>query len=252
MLVVLIVASALAAAPALAAPEKPELEVSYRARESLSVRGFLNPKAEGEEGTYEFFYKEGSSCEGGRTTPRGLSFQFEHEEVSEKLPGLEPGTEYTVCLLVRNLKGETNKSAPVTVRTTTRTEVPEAPKTEAEGGVSNTGATLEGVVNPKSSVPVTWFFEYNKGSSCTGGGRTPAQPSEALELQAQTVQVGVGGLESGKEYSYCLVARNEEGQEAAGAPQSFTTTALAPSVSEESVLSVNSSRLSRKGSVRRV
>jgi hypothetical protein len=234
-------------------PEVPLLEVSYRTTGSLEVRGFLDPKAPGEAGSYEFLYKQSSSeCTGGKAKAGGLSFGSEREEVIGKLSELEPGSEYTVCLVAHNLFGETGKSAPLTVKTTVRSEVPEAPRTVEEAGqVSNTQATLEGVVNPRSSIPVRWFFEYAAGSSCKGGHVTTPQPSkEPQELEERGVRredrvsTRVLGLVPNTKYTFCLLARNEAEETSVLGPAdeaSFTTTASAPVVGGESALKVASS-----------
>ena len=115
----------LLAAPALAAaPEAPEtLNPGPVDATEATLHGILNPNATApsEAGTYEFLYKKASpTCEGESKAPAspGVSLGIEHEAVSEPVQGLTRDTEYTVCLLARNSKGEATVGPPVTFTTT--------------------------------------------------------------------------------------------------------------------------------------
>jgi hypothetical protein len=234
-----------------ASPEAPELKVTYRWNKGATLKGVLNPHKRGEEGIYEFLYGEGAQCEGGHVIEGGISFGFPGEEVDQELAELEPGTEYTVCLLAHNLLGETSKSPPVSFRTTSPSELPEAPKAEPASGVSDSTATLEGVLNPQSAIPIRWFFRYAKGPSCSGSEADttalvpPSEVSIANEEvtpvpRKEPVSASVSGLKRGMQYTYCLIAVNEEAEELSSAPVSFTTAAVGPAIGEESFSDVGS------------
>jgi DNA-binding beta-propeller fold protein YncE len=117
---------AFTAAPALAAaPEEPSgvTVLAPVGATTASVEGFLSPKAEGHPGSYEFLYNKASSgeCKNGAHAPEspGMMLGFEDERVGETLRGLEPSTEYMVCLLARNPKGE-ESVGPATAFTTAK------------------------------------------------------------------------------------------------------------------------------------
>ena len=101
---------------------------------------------------------------------------------------------------------------------------PEAPITEAPREVRSTTAVLQGMVDPLAPATVSWFFEYRKGSVCTGGSATPMEGPE--EVEARPVAAGVEGLLANTEYTGCLVAEDGGGQ-TAGSPVHFVT-ALPP------------------------
>jgi hypothetical protein len=121
-------------------------------------------------------------------------------------------------------------------------EAPEAPLTKEVTEISNTSATVRGVLDPLASetLELGWDVAYNEGSSCAGGIATHVNPPTEVPPATAITPTTIGGLQPGTEYTACLVAVNEEG-EAPGNEVSFTTTALGPAVEEESFLDVSSS-----------
>lgn len=119
---------------------------------------------------------------------------------------------------------------------------PEEPLTGTAEPVTNTTALLQGVVNPKSQAIAAWFFQYNEGAVCTGGSTTPVHPAE--EVEAQSAEAPLSNLKPGTQYTFCLVASNEAEEVKEGKPVSFTTTVVAPTVTEESFSSVTSTEAS--------
>jgi hypothetical protein len=121
-LLAIVAAMALTAMPALAAaPEAPSAVTveSVKSTEATFL-GVLNPLKEGapgtfELGTYEFLYKEGSGgCAGAAESPEppGMSLGGGMEGVSTTVAGLQPGTEYTVCLLARGWEHRRRNTRP--------------------------------------------------------------------------------------------------------------------------------------------
>ncbi len=233
-----------------AAPEAPgPVSVSPVGATRATVHGVLSPNAEGHPGTYEFLYKKVSlTCEGESHAPEspGLMLGFEHEEVAEGLTGLEPNTEYAVCLLARNSKGE-ESVGPVTTFTTA--PVLEAPMTkEPATGVTATTATLEGVLNPGSPGEAgTYEFLYRASTTeCQGAG---GSGGSALGGAKEAVTAQVSGLLPSTVYSFCLLARNGAGETAVGPPVKFTTSALPPVMEGVSFADVGSSSATLSGRV---
>jgi hypothetical protein len=109
---------------------------------------------------------------------------------------------------------------------------PEAPETTAPVEVSNSTAVLAGFMSPHSRSTAGWYFNYKPGAAgCDGGSTTPLQPEE--EFEDREVQAQVAGLQPGTQYTACLIARNAEGETTPGAPVTFSTTALAPSIDDQ-------------------
>ena len=215
-------------APALAAaPEAPELTVAspVNATEATFL-GILSPKATepNEGGAYKFLYRASKTeCEGGSETAPGLSLGLEHEELAaEPVTGLTASTEYTVCLSVTNLKSETTLSPPVTFKTATP---PEAPETLPADSLTATAATLHGVLNPKATGEAgTYEFLYRASATeCQGEAEHATGATPALGHAGEAVSAAVNQLLPATEYTFCLLARNEAGETALGAPVTFTT-----------------------------
>jgi hypothetical protein len=246
-------ASALAAAP-----EAPVLvTVEHVGAARVTVLGVLNPNVEGQPGTYEFLYRESSSgpgCERASKAPEapGIVFGFEHQGVSQELTGLSPDTEYTVCLVDRNLdqtKGEEAVSSTVTFKTRAALE---APTTGAASEITSVSAKLQGVLSPgKPGEPGTYEFLYRQSASecehqnpetrVEESEHTSTEPALGAEKEVvPAAPVEVGGLSPNTDYTFCLLARNEAGETALGAPVTFKTKPRAPRLSGETVAHLGS------------
>ena len=189
LLALTLVTLALTATPALAAPpETPELKVAPPVHATSAVlEGVLSPASTPSEGgEYSFLYQEAKAktgCKGGVETTPGLDFGVEHQEVSEAISGLTASTEYTVCLLDKNLGGET-LSAPVTFTTATPAEAPET--SSPATAIAATEATFEGTVNPADEAVTGYFFAWAASGSCTEAGEGGAsEPGRAGETESR-------------------------------------------------------------------
>jgi hypothetical protein len=200
-------------------PETPEaLAPKPLGARTATLRGVLNPAAEGEPGTYQFLYKKSpAECEGtgGTVTEPVSSLGASSEAVSGEVSGLLPSTTYTFCVRAANTAGETATSAPVTFKTTaTAATVGEETFTE----VGSASATLHAPVDPGGS-PTSYFFEY--GTSTSYGTSTPTVPAGAGSVPV-SVLATIGGLQPETTYHFRAVARNGEGSNP-GADATFNT-----------------------------
>jgi FlaG/FlaF family flagellin (archaellin) len=247
------------AAPALAvAPEVPELTVEDTTAAvgtpSIEARlhGVLNPKALGEAGTYQFFYKASKTgaCEGGGVTPvsPGMSSGSEHEEYYETISGLTPGTEYAVCLRVESTA---TKEATVTPAVSFTTSVkPEKPETLTPAkSITATTVTLEGVLNPKKAGEAgtyEFLFRISPGE-CEGERSSPVEP--AVGHLGEKVTANVSELQPNATYTFCLLAHNAAGEATVGNPVPFTTKPAPPKVDSESVSAVTPAKATLEAQV---
>jgi NHL repeat len=113
----------------------------------------------------------------------------------------------------------------------TEGEKPGAPLAEAAEKITGTTATLKGELKPPTT-ELKYYFEYNVGTSCTGGSKTSVEEGKGKVSQKVT------GLEPLVQYTFCLVAENTFGR-TVGSPETFNTPAAPPTIESESVSSIN-------------
>jgi hypothetical protein len=233
-------ASALAATPETPTAETPT-EVGATA---ATLHGLLNPAKEGAPGTfelatYEFVYRPSSKneCEGTgeTTTVSGMALGAGKEEVAQTVEGLTAGTHYAVCLVVHNASNTAlATSTPVSFTTPIP---PEAPITQPATEVTGTSARLSGILNPNASAENgSYVFSYEASDSeCRGENRESAPPGGASSsgAQGEAVTTAVSGLLADTTYTFCLVSFNSVFEPAEGTRETFTTPAIAPTVSDE-------------------
>lgn len=97
---------------------------------------------------------------------------------------------------------------------------PETPETLPASTVTDASAVLNGNLKlAAGESTVKYLFEYNTGSSCSGGTSTPVKEGDGVVSEA------IAGLSLGTEYTFCLLAVNGFG-ETVGGPETFTTVAV--------------------------
>jgi hypothetical protein len=158
--------------------------------------------------------------------------------------GLGAKTTYYYRVLATN--GTGTNEGPIEHFTTATP--PEAPTTTAPAtAITTTSATLEGVLNPGGGGEAgSYEFAYRQSASeCqktnpqTGQpenvNATPTTPAPA---GTHAVKAPAEGLAPGAQYTFCLLSRNEAGETALGAPVTFRTSAVPPTITGESVTEV--------------
>jgi hypothetical protein len=236
-------------------PEKPVAQAATEVHAGFAVlHGMLDPGKTGEPGSfeidsYEFVYRASTKgeCEGAgqQATPVGMSLGGGKEQVPpEFISGLSSGTEYAVCLVVRNGATPTPETAISTPVSFTTTVPPEAPSGEEALEVTASTAKLKGILNPTSTDEAgTYEFFHAAGTECEGSGAqaSPEPAGTMTGVQGQTVTVTLTGLLPGTSYTYCLAATNSVGETTAGTQLTFETEPAAPTVSEAAAPSVAAS-----------
>jgi hypothetical protein len=187
-----------------------------------TLNGSVNPN--GQQTTYAFQW--GPTSGYGHETPLG-SAGSGTATVSESatLSGLDGGTTYHFRIIAMS-PGGTSVGSDQSFTTTGTAPAPSPPPSATTGaatGVGQTGATVNGVVNPGAQ-STTYYFEY--GPTANYGFETSGQ-SAGNGTGSQAASTVLTGLAAGTPYHYRLVAVNPGGT-ALGSDQAFTTSA-APS-----------------------
>jgi Tol biopolymer transport system component len=121
---------------------------------------------------------------------------------------------------------------------------PETPERLEAKPIAATTATLNGVLNPHNAGEAgTYEFFYKQSATeCQGEHQKTTGATLALGGKEEAATAPVGELLPHTAYTFCLLARNEAGEESAlsSLPVTFTTLAAAPNVEEVSVADVAS------------
>ena len=197
-------------------PETPEtstLKIEPVGSTTSTLNGVLNPAKVGDAGSYEFLYKASKTeCKGGEASG-GSAVGKEKEAVLNQIGGLQPNTEYAVCLLARNKAGETALSAPVTFTT-----LSEEPGVTGES-VLHLGTRGASVTAQVDSGGLETSYSVQYGTSAAYGSESSTTTISAL---ANTATVSLSGLAPDTEYHVRFVVANKDGT-AVGHDMMFTT-----------------------------
>jgi hypothetical protein len=156
--------------------------------------------------------------------------------VALSVPGLTQATTYYYRVIAENVAHEKQEGA-IEHFTTGTPEPPEASKVIP---VTNTTATLKGVLNPRhTGEGGTYEFVYRKSpGECQGGEpgeekKAPEPAGKANGVQGEAEEAPVTGLEPGTTYTFCLLAKNTTEEPALSTPVTFTTIAVLPTITGE-------------------
>ena len=224
------------ATPALAAPpETPEAKPATAiTATTATLNGVLNPGGESEGGSYQFSYAPSETeCAGGGVAPLSpaLSVGAASEAVSTPVTGLQPKTEYAVCLTAFSLFFN-EPSAPSPAETFTTPAAAPSIDGESTSAVTSTTATLEAQVNANNEA-TTYVFEYSTEQSAGVLQGTivtvPAAPAGPLEgFGDQTASAPTETLLPDTTYFYRVVATNATGTQDGPVSETGFTTVAAP------------------------
>ena len=214
-------------------PETPEKTAATGIlATTATLSGELRPGGQEyseEPGSYEFLYRASATeCTGAgqkaAPAPAGVAHGKPQERVSVQPTGLQPGTEYTFCLLVRNEAGEASlPSAPVTFTTISPFAPMIEPESESVTNVAATSATLNAIVNPQGAA-TTYAFEYAPAGGAfapvpePGASGTLPEGASGIPLSVHMQQ----GLAAGNTYEFRVTVGNSVRKEVEGKPVSFT------------------------------
>jgi plastocyanin len=166
-----------------------------------------------------YFFEYGTTAAYGQETGETSAGSGTTEvSASATLSGLSPETIYHFRLVAKSSAGKvvgadkafTTLGAPLAT-------------TGAAAAIGQTGATLQGVVNPQGQA-TTYVFRFG---TTTAYGQETAQAPAGSGLANVAATATLSGLSPATVYHFQLVAKNASGT-TPGADQSFTTTAAVP------------------------
>jgi hypothetical protein len=200
-----------------------------------TLNGSVNPK--GAETKYYFEYGTTESY-GSKTAEASAGSGTSNVEESKAVTGLTLGTTYDFRIVATNNNGTTD-GANQKVTPSGKPSV----ETKAATSVSETGATLNGSVNPKGA-ETKYYFEY--GTTLSYGSKT-AEVSAGSGISPLEENKAVTGLTASTTYDFRIVATNTHGT-TYGSNQVFSTTGK-PSVETKPATSVSETGATLNGVV---
>ncbi|HTA15384.1 MAG TPA: plastocyanin/azurin family copper-binding protein [Solirubrobacteraceae bacterium] len=184
-----------------------------------TLSGALNPQ--GEATAYYFEYNATSGpVQRTATTSEGAT-DFTVHSVATTLKGLSPETTYHVKLVAAY--GESHTATGVEKTFTTSAVAKPTVSTGSAASLTETGATLKGVLSAGGQV-TSYRFEY--GLTASYGALTPVQEA-TLEAVGQEALAPVTGLLPHTLYHFRLIAENASGPQD-GEDRTFTTASTPP------------------------
>jgi hypothetical protein len=184
-----------------------------------TLNGTVNPNG---KSTTAFFQYGLTSSYGSSTASQAVGSGTVVLSISASLSGLSCGTVYHFQAVGTNVDG-TGNGSDMTLTTGACEPPPPTVTTSAASGISQTGATLAGTVNPNGT-STNAYFEYG---TTTGYGFTTALQSAGSGTSAVTIRQAVSGLLCGMLYHFRAVARTTFGT-FYGQDQTFSTSACSP------------------------
>ncbi|HEY4812372.1 MAG TPA: hypothetical protein VIH71_15070 [Solirubrobacteraceae bacterium] len=166
-----------------------------------TLNGIVNPNG----ATTKYYFEYGiTESYGTKTAEVSVGSGTSNLEESKAITGLTGGTKYDVRIVTTNSNGTTDGLNQVF--TTTVVAKPKV-ETKAASSVTETGATLNGTVNPEGS-ETKYYFEY--GTTESYGSKT-AEASAGSGTSNVEESKAIAGLTTNTIYHFRIVATNGGG-----------------------------------------
>jgi hypothetical protein len=205
--------------------------------DSATLNGTINNR--NIEATYHFEYGTTASL-GTSTSTETLAAGAAAQPVAAALTNLDPATTYHVKLVATTTDGTTEG----TTATFITAALPAVVSTTPATNILTSSATINGTVNSRG-VPASYHFEY--GLTPALGTPTTTQALGASGL-TQPVSASLMLLSPGTKYYFKLVATTSAGTQE-GVTSDFTTTPLAPIVTDDPAANIGATTARFDGTV---
>ncbi|MCP5054319.1 MAG: hypothetical protein GY940_44535, partial [bacterium] len=207
---------------------------------SATINGTANGNLAGATVTFEYglTVAYGTSVSATPSTVPGDSTDY---AVLANLTGLTPGTTYHFRVVVDNIFVTPVYGADMTFTT----PIGPSATTDAASSVGSTSATMNGTVNANSN-STTVTFEY--GVDTNYGQTVSADQSPVTGNTNTAVSFSLTGLIPNTTYHYRVVGVNSNGT-VYGADMTFTTTAVAPTVTTDAASGIGATGATLNGTV---
>ena len=208
---------------------------------SAQLHGSVNPEGSSTEAYFEYSTEQSFAHSSRIPAPSGwqIGEGMTYIPAYVTLEGLTPNTTYYDRVVGHNAAGTTH-GEPAQFHTL---GVPPAVSTKPATSVTETGATLNGTVNPEGS-ETKYYFEY--GTTKSYGSKT-AEASAGAGSANVEVSKAITGLATGTTYYFRVVATNGSGT-SYGLEKSFPTTAK-PTVETKPTTNVGETTATLNGAV---
>jgi hypothetical protein len=208
----LVLAGPAAAATAPAAITGP---VTAVASSTATLSGTVNPNGT----TTSWYFEYGTTTGYGTKTPvANAGAGTANIGVTGNIGSLTVGTTYHYRIVATSTAGTADGTDGIFTTVSAPTVT-----TSAASGVSSSGATLNGSVNPNGRA-TTYNFEYGKD---TNYGSKTAVTNAGSSTSPVTVSAAIAGLQAGQTYHFRLDATSDTGP-SVGSDMSFVATSNAP------------------------
>ena len=201
-----------------------------------TLNGTVNPNGS----STTVFFQWGTDKTYGNQTANQIFTGNTSQNVTDSLSGLALNTTYHYRIVAMNGGGTTFGNDVIFM---TLAGPPPTVTTNAATSVTNTGATLNGAVNPNGA-STTVHFEY--GTSIIYGSVTSNQVFTGST--SQSVMASISGLVPGTLYHFRLVGTSSGGT-TNGADMTFTTVQPAPTITTTAATNVTTTAATLNGTV---
>lgn len=185
-----------------------------------TFKGTVNPEGQ----ATEYFFEYGTTTSyGSKTSPQSAGAGSSNVTASASVTGLLPGTPYHFRLVATYASGSGKALGGDSTFTTTSPPGPPRVTTESATGLAESGATLNGIVNPDGET-TKYFFEWSTDMSF--GARSKELTLGANDHAGHSVSTTLEGLTPSTTYHFKVVAENASGT-VEGAEKAFTTASKA-------------------------
>jgi hypothetical protein len=181
-------------------------------------------------------------------TPAGLGANYNTQNYSMQLTGLTVSTRYYYCAEGYNGTNVVSRGSVTFFDTGNQAPVV---TTDPASGVSASGGTLNGTVDPNNDTTTVWF-RYNTvspGATCNDTFGTKVPFTTYSDNAVHTLQYTFTGQPPNVTYYYCWIASNSVGLNAMTPVQSFTTSSSKPTVTTDPATNVGPTQATVNGTV---